>query len=355
MPEYVMSFASLGAYRLEAMRIVQAHFGSSLNIYAGTAQDPAIRVISQDDLRYKVVDTRLLFNRVLVQRLPLKDHLFCRVLLLDLNPRIPHVWVLVLLRRILRRPTVLWGHAFPRAGKLARTEVLRRTLRSIASGLVTYTRSQAAELSQIHPNKTINAAPNALYPARDFIFDHSGHRDSFVFVGRLIVSKKPQILIEAFERVHSVRPDLRLVIVGDGPEMSSLVKLARDSRYGRQIEFLGHVGDYQSLRTIYARAIASVSPGYVGLSVTQSLSFGVPMIVSRDEPHSPEIEAVEVGSNADFFETDDAEDLARILLQFASNGRFWQEQGDKIAADCRDKYSAEVMAAGLIKAMETVK
>lgn len=355
MPEYVMSFASLGAYRLEAMKIVQDHFGSSLNIYAGAAQDPAIRVISPDDLRYEVVGTRLLFNRILVQRLPLKKLLSCRVLLLDLNPRMPHVWILVFLRRTLKRPTVLWGHAFPRAGKRAGTEVLRRTLRSIASGLVTYTRSQAVELSQIHPKKTINAAPNALYPARDFVFDDCAQRDSFVFVGRLIASKKPRILLEAFERVHSIRPDLRLVIVGDGPEMGSLIELVQKSKHQTQIELLGHIGDYQTLRSIYSRAIASVSPGYVGLSVTQSLSFGVPMIVSRDEPHSPEIEAVEVGCNAEFFDTDDAEDLARKVLQFASNKTTWMELGAKIAADCRDRYSAEVMADGLIQAMEAAK
>lgn len=47
----------------------------------------------------------------------------------------------------------------------------------------------------------------------------------------------------------------------------------------------------EDIYDVYANALVSVSPGYVGLSLTQSLSFGVPMLIAIDEAHVPEIDA----------------------------------------------------------------
>jgi len=350
---YIMSFASLGAYRLEAMKLVQEYFGPSLRIYAGPALgSSAIRVIDTKDLDYEVVSTASLFGRLLLQRIPFIKFLNCRVLLLDLNPRIPHVWALVILRRALHRPTILWGHAFPRGGREAKTESVRRALRTLSTGLVAYTTTQAEELSQLHPGKKINAAPNALYSQAKFVFDEESDRDTFIYVGRLVPSKKPLLLVQAFELALLTNPDIKLAIVGDGPLEAEVVNAVNNSPARNSIQLLGHIGEYEQLRTLYSKAIASVSPGYVGLSVTQSLSFGVPMIVSKDEPHAPEVEAIQEGQNAEFFATDDMKDLAETILGFVKQRGSWADRGPSIAAECKRKYSAEVMAHGLVEALE---
>ena len=92
---------------------------------------------------------------------------------------------------------------------------------------------------------------------------------------------------------------------------------------GDAIRFAGHVSDGDRLRELFEPAIASVSPGAVGLSIVQSNSFGVPMIVARDEPHGPEIEAARDGENSILIPSDSSEALAEALVAAAAARDRW--------------------------------
>lgn len=352
-PQIIMSFASLGSYRLNTMRGVKRHFGEKLEIYSGDrAPDASIRLIGASDLEHTRLRNHIIKSAIVLQRIPFIRFLQCNLLVMDLNPRMPLVWVLVILRRVLGRRTLLWGHAFPRAGKGSRSEIVRSTMRKLSSGIVAYTRTQAAELSVLHIGLPVWSAPNALYAKSDFVFDPMSVRDSFIYVGRLHPDKKPLLMIDAFERLHALRTDLRLVIVGDGPLSDEVRRRTLESPARESIDIRGHVDDYAALRKLYAESIASISPGYVGLSVTQSLSFGVPMIISRDEPHAPEIEAVRDGFNGLFFETDDVQDLSNVMSEMAGQREHWRDKGVEIAEICSRSYSVEAMVAGLVDALE---
>jgi glycosyltransferase involved in cell wall biosynthesis len=90
-------------------------------------------------------------------------------------------------------------------------------------------------------------------------------------------------------------------------------------------------------------AIASVAPRSVGLSIVQSLGFGVPMIASDAEPHGPEIEieAAVPGVTAQFFVADSAASLAETLLTFHRRREEWLSRRVELAAWCRERYSVE--------------
>jgi len=352
-PELVASFASLATYRKPVISLLMAHFGSRLAVYAGgSAADIEIPLLRPIDLPIRPLRNVFLPRSLLVQNIPVRTYLSCDVLMLDLNPRVVHAWPLLILRRLLRRRTILWGHAWPRAGRESRSETVRCAMRSLATGLVAYTESQASELRAKHRHIPVFAAPNALVPQQSCRFDGDSIRDSVLCVGRLTASKKPLLLMDAFEVFAAQEAHTRLVIVGDGPELDAVRDRAGTSRFKHRIEVVGRVDDVESLRARYAQAIVSVSPGYVGLSATQTFSFGVPMIVSRDEPHAPEIEAVNEGVNGVFFTTNVVADLAEALRDVVSNAAHWRAAGPAISASCAASYSTEIMASGLIKALE---
>jgi len=73
--------------------------------------------------------------------------------------------------------------------------------------------------------------------------------DSFVagFVGRLAKQKRVEDLIWAVETLRQIRPQLRLVIVGDGPERQHLEQLAADVQCADSVRFLGHRNDASEL------------------------------------------------------------------------------------------------------------
>ncbi|MBY4225578.1 glycosyltransferase [Rhodococcus fascians] len=346
--------ASLANYRLPTMNGLKGSLGDELTIVGGdAAPDGDIRLIDPAFLDYQVVRNRFFGNGFLYQDIPWLQAINSQCLVLDLNPRVIHVWILLILRRVLRRRTLVWGHAWPRAGRGSKTDAVRGLIRLLAGGLITYTHEQARELRAVYPSKQIVAAPNSLYKRSDILaLDTDRARDTFIYVGRLIPEKKPLLLVESFIEVLSKGPDLRLCLVGDGPEMAQVVKLAAESPYSDRISILGHVDNYAILREHYRRAIASVSPGYVGLSITQSLSFGVPMIVSRNEPHAPEIESAVEGFNCIFFESDDTQSLARSLEIAADGTSKYFASRSAIAAHCRDNYSVEKMVDGLKLAFE---
>lgn len=278
------------------------------------------------------------------------------VALLEFNPRIISVWVILGLRFVLRRPSLLWGHAWSRSGGGSRSEPVRMLMRRLARGVILYTSSQAKDLSAHDPRTRTFVAPNALYRASQMRpAPASRVPDSFIYVGRLVPTKKPHILIDAFIKALPDLPhEMRLVIVGDGPLMQPLRERAAATQHGKRIEFLGHLSDPLALERLYRDAVASVSPGFVGLSITQSLGFGVPMIIARNEPHSPELEAARDGWNASIYEPSTYEALSSVLVAFARDRQMWAQRRESIALDCRRRYSAEAMADGFMAAIREV-
>jgi glycosyltransferase involved in cell wall biosynthesis len=117
---------------------------------------------------------------------------------------------------------------------------------------------------------------------------------------------------------------------------------------------LGPISDYEKLRALYGRSIATLSPGYVGLSITQSLGFGVPMIYSKDEPHSVEIISAREGWNSLTFQTDSSDDFCNTMLKITRERESWIDRAEEISTDCRQKFSIETMAREFVKAIREV-
>lgn len=357
-PTVALARPAIGRYRQPVLEILQELLDGDLRVYAGEADfEPTSR--TEIDLGEHLVLVRnryMLGRRLLWQAGCWRALVGADVAMLELNPRVLSSWAALAVRRALRRPSVLWGHAFPRAGRSARTDRLRGLMRRLGDVVVVYTDTERRQLEGLHPGARVVAAPNAIYPADRIAPAEPGGTapNTFLYVGRLIATKKPGLLLDAFLRSRPDLPaDVRLVFVGEGPLRGGLEEAAVAA--DGAVRFLGHVDDYARLRGLYETAIASVSPGYVGLSIVQSLSFGVPMILARDEPHAPEVEAARDGVNCAIVGSDSPAALAEALLSFAGDREGWLERRGAIAADCAARYSADATAAGLFEAIETAR
>ena len=181
--------------------------------------------------------------------------------------------------------------------------------------------------------------------------------DSILYVGRLVDSKKVRLLLEGFimARNNKQFPEsIRLLFIGDGPVRPELEALVVTAGLGECVEFVGHVSNTTKLRKYYSRAICTVSPGYVGLSATQSFSFGIPMVIARDEFHSPEIEACKEGFNAEFFESDDPQSLADSLLSAVLSKNRSISNRKNLSDWTASHYSFEVMQEAFVEAVNGV-
>jgi glycosyltransferase involved in cell wall biosynthesis len=100
-------------------------------------------------------------------------------------------------------------------------------------------------------------------------------------VGRISEEKNLPLIVSAIERLQGRRPPPVLVIVGDGPERSTLERRYRDQPY---VKFAGlQCGDV--LRKLYASAKAFVFASRIdtlGLVNMEAMSSGVPVLVPED-------------------------------------------------------------------------
>lgn len=329
-------------YRVPVFEEVAARAARPVVIAAGAefydpsvVTDPRAQAITRPLINRYILGRRLLWQ-VGAQRCLLQPD----VVVVEWNPRAISTWVLLLLRRLAGRRSLVWGHHAPRGGLRTRTFWLRRTMERLSSGTVVYTESGRRELLKVRQNHPTFAAPNALYrrgeagpaaaaaPGRDILY-----------VGRLVPQKRPVLLLQAFELARDRLPyGTRLVFVGTGPDADELVARSTNA----QIILAGHVSDPAALRDWYASAAFAVSPGYVGLNAVQSLSFGLPMLYADEERHSPEVEALNA-SNSMTFRAGDVEDLAEALVAMHSDRERWWLSRTVLSDVCAAQYSVEAM------------
>lgn len=94
--------------------------------------------------------------------------------------------------------------------------------------------------------------------------------DYFVVASRLVPYKRIDLVVDAFKQM----PDKRLVVVGDGPEMSNLRAVA-----GPNVAFKGHVPRQELIETI-RRARAFIFAAYedFGIVMAEAQAAGTPVI-----------------------------------------------------------------------------
>jgi len=268
------------------------------------------------------------------------------VVILELNPRILSNWLILFVRRLWGRPTVAWGHAWGRQGEGSGRNVFRLMMAKFANAVITYTHSQAEQLRRVLPHAIIKAAPNSLVERRECsaVRLPVGELNMILYVGRLNPAKKPALLLNAFARaLPSLPSKICLCFVGSGPEERSLTQQVVDMGLVDRVQLRGHIMDRNVLRSLYEQSLCSVSPGYVGLSCIQSFSFGVPMVIADQEDHAPEIEACEDGVNCRFFRSDDAGDLARVLVEMHESRDEWYVRAPSIVGGVSSRYSTDSM------------
>jgi len=339
------------SYRLRFYQYL-AKNTDDFNIYAG--KEFYTNTVKSDinTPNVKWLKNLFLFNRkILFQNIPLLPLIKANNVVIEFNLRNISFYYVFLVRKIFRKKIYLWGHAWSRKGQKSRSEYLRYFFKRYSTGFIGYTNNQKKQLENQLSQKEISAACNSIFYKNELypIIKDSNEITNFIYVGRLVSEKKIFTLVKAFKTIiEKLSEECKLVIVGDGDEYLGIEKYIEKNNLTNKILLLGHISDYDKLKDLYSNAIASISPGYVGLSITQSLGFGVPMIISKNENHSPEIEAAS-NDNSLFFETDNIASLSDTLLKIEKNKEEWIIKRKEISLFCRDNYSIEKMANPFIK------
>jgi glycosyltransferase involved in cell wall biosynthesis len=103
-------------------------------------------------------------------------------------------------------------------------------------------------------------------------------RPQLVYFGGMRRYKRPEQALMAFRRLLKIRPDWSLIMIGDGPGLPALRRLASEMGFGPELVFAGRVREeslIEILRSSWVNIHCSVSEGW-GLSALEAAACGVP-------------------------------------------------------------------------------
>ncbi len=201
------------------------------------------------------------------------------------------------------------------------------------------------------PREKLFVAHNTVELPSRFLFDNSIVKTSFLFLGTLYRDKRLDILLHAFAmKASQLPPSVCINIVGDGPMRKEWIEMSNTLGIGGRVHFHGKIEDSVKQEPFFESAFACISPGQAGLSVLQSMAYGIPFITSRDAITGGERLNIIDGNNSIFFDGT-AQALADKLVTVIEN----QEQTRQMAFNAFQYYqencSIENMLSGFLKAI----
>ena len=180
-------------------------------------------------------------------------------------------------------------------------------------------------------------------------------KNKILFVGSFDQRKRNDLLIIAFsEIVTQIPKSIDLVFIGDGVEKLNSELLTEELSLTDRVKFEGRIDDPVKLSTYYDEAIVSVSYGQAGLSVLQSLGFGVPYITKVNAISGGEISNI-MHEKTGYFCDDNIESLKKYILKLILNIDLARELGEN-SYEYYTKYcTVDNMANGFDIALKGVK
>jgi glycosyltransferase involved in cell wall biosynthesis len=160
---------------------------------------------------------------------------------------------------------------------------------------------------------------------------------TILFIGRLVPSKQISEVIKYYNGLKQNIENLKLEIIGDGPE-SDIVKAAVKDDVN--IVWHGALIDEVDITPIMARTSLVFVPGLSGLSINHAFAYGRPYVTIEAIKHGPELSYIEHGKNGYILKDNFNENLAvitnllknqELLNSFFRNAK---EKGEQLSVQC---------------------
>ncbi|MCL1865056.1 MAG: glycosyltransferase family 4 protein [Spirochaetes bacterium] len=167
------------------------------------------------------------------------------------------------------------------------------------------------------PNKEIKIIPLAFHPP---IIGRKGResigldKGSFYFItiGRLVKRKSIDTILHAMSQINIKK--IKLLVMGDGPEMDFLVNLTNELGLNDRVRFLGYVADenkYTYLKNSDSFILTSLHEGF-GIVFMESMFVGLPIVCSN---HGGQIDFLKNEENALLIDVGDVESCKKSMLR----------------------------------------
>jgi L-malate glycosyltransferase len=141
-------------------------------------------------------------------------------------------------------------------------------------------------LTSLGYHRQITIIPNGVDLQHIHSINPSDETSDIIFVGRLIKEKHVDLLVRAFGFLASEQPELRLLIIGEGPEHDAITKIIQELSLEGRIIIRGFQLNHDEVIARMKSAKVFVNPSTregFGITALEALACGIP-VVTVDHP-----------------------------------------------------------------------
>jgi len=200
-----------------------------------------------------------------------------------------------------------------------------------------------ADLSMFNPNVK-----------SDIKKDYKINGPIILTVGRLSKEKGIEYTIKAMPTILKKIPEIKLIIVGAGPEENNLKKLSKKLNLTGNVVFTGGIPN-KNLSRFYKSADVFVLPSLregMGLVLLEAMACGTPVIGSNTGGIT---DIIKYGESGFLVKPKDPEDIAEKIIVLLSNKELQQKFSEEGLKIVRERFSWNVIVKKFVKILRGTK
>ena len=211
-----------------------------------------------------------------------------------------------------------WYEYLGRAGIFGK--LVERSMLALTDRFITVSQKTERDLQAIKRTNKSHVVPNGIDLNQITNVKPAETGFELLFAGRLIKEKKVDLLLRSLPTVLKTCPDIKCMVVGDGPERSRLEELSRELELTTTVEFAGFMEGYNELigtmKSSEVLVLPSEREGF-GMVIVEANACGTPVVVV-DYPMNAAKDLVCEGRNG-YISKPDPEDLAQTIIKTLKN------------------------------------
>lgn len=172
-----------------------------------------------------------------------------------------------------------------------------------------------------------------------------------ISIGTLEWRKNQGYLLDVVAAAHAHGKELRLTIVGDGPDRTALEGKARQLRIDHLIRFTGFVGNAAQMLSRHRAYVHTARLENMPLTLIEALSRGLPVFAPA-VGGIPEI--FDDGVEGRFLPLDDADKAALVMLEWLNSPQRMQQAAMAARSRFLSCFQSEEAAARLVEFIEFI-
>ena len=198
-----------------------------------------------------------------------------------------------------------------------------------------------------NPKQEIGIIPLAFHPPKEQGVNLTpskkidSTKDDFklITIGRLVKRKSIDTIIKALAKIDNKK--IKLEIMGDGPEKSSLLDLVNKLQLQKKVSFLGFVSEekkYQYLSQADLFVLTSLHEGF-GIVYMEAMFFGLPIVCSN---YGGQVDFLKNEENALLIDVEDVIGCQKAIERFYNDKNLYQKCMKQNIKKIKDFYAKTV-------------